>query len=179
MMRLKKFVLVALAAAGLGLASPVMAQPAPGAPPAPAVTPEFAAALKQAHAMAEMLNVPQQVKALLNVMRNQLVQSTIQASGKSVEDAVKIVDELLMPDFNAAVPDLTEAMLQPWANNFTAGELKTLQDFYSTPVGAKLLKTIPAVSQQVAQATQLWGQTTFRKAVQKHGQELHDRGLKF
>ncbi len=158
---------------------PAAAQPAPGAPPAPSMSPEVTAALKQAHAMADMLSINAQVKALLNAMRNQMVQATIQASGKSVEDAAKIVDELLMPDFNASIPDLTEAMLQPWANNFTASDLKTLQEFYSTPVGAKLLKTAPLVGQQVQQATQAWSQNTFRQAVQKHGQQLRDRGLKF
>ena len=176
---MKRFAKLALVAIILGCTGAASAQPAPGAAPAPSVSPEMAAALKQAHAMSEMLNIQQQVKALLNNMRNQMVQSTIQASGKSVEDAAKIVDDVLMPDFNASVPDLTEAMLQPWATNFTAGDLKALQEFYSTPVGAKLLKTAPLVAQQVQRATQAWAQNTFRAAVQKHGQELRDRGLKF
>jgi hypothetical protein len=178
-MRIAKFALIAVAAVGLAFAAPVMAQPAPGAAPAPSVSPEMAAALKQAHAMADMLNVNQQVKGLLTAMRNQMVQATIQASGKSVEEAAKIVDDILMPDFNAAVPDLTEAMLQPWGTNFTAADLKTLQEFYSTPTGSKLLKNAPLVAREVQQATQAWGQNTFRAAVQKHGQELRDRGLKF
>jgi hypothetical protein len=178
-MRLTRFVLIAFAASGMAFAAPAFAQPAPGAAAAPSVSPEVAASLKQAHAMAEMLNVPQQIKGLMQAMRNQMVQATIQASGKSVEEAAKIVDEVLMPDFNASVPDLTEAMLQPWANNFTAADLKGLQEFYSTPLGQKLLKTVPLVGQQVAQATQIWGQRTFHEAVQKHTQELHDRGLKF
>ena len=164
---------------GLVSAAPSFAQPAPGAAPAPAVTPEVQAAMVQARAMAEMLNVPQQVKTLLNAMRSQMVQATIQASGKSVEDAAKIVDEIMMPDFNAATPELTEAMLQPWANNFTAADLKGLQEFYATPLGTKLLKTVPLVSQQVGQVVQAWSQRVFRADVQKHQQELRDRGLKF
>ena len=169
----------ALMIGGLLAAAPVMAQPAPGAVPAPAVSPEVKAALVQARAMAEMLNIPQQVKTLIQGMRSQLVQATIQASGKSVEDAAKIVDDVLMPDFNAAAPELTEAMRQPWANTFSAAELKGLQDFYSTPLGSKLLKTVPVVSQQVTQVVQGWSQRVFRAAVQKHQTELHERGLKF
>jgi len=179
MMRLTRIAAIAFAATGLALSTPAFAQPSPGAASAPAVTPDMAAALKQAHAMADVLNIPAQVKNLMTAMRNQMVQATIQASGKSVEDAAKIVDDVLMPDFNATVPDLTEAMLAPWANNFSAADLKGLADFYATPLGAKLLKNVPIVSQQVAQASQVWGQGTFQAAVKKHAQELRDRGLKF
>ena len=70
-------------------------------------------------------------------------------------------------------------MLQPWANNFSAADLKGLQEFYSTPLGQKLLKTVPLVSQQVGQVVQGWSQRVFRTAVQKHQQELRERGLKF
>jgi hypothetical protein len=178
-MRFMKFASIAALGLSVIASGPVAAQPAPGAKPAASVSPEVAAGLKQARAMSEMLKVNEQVKSILNAMRNQMVQATIQASGKSVEDAAKIVDELLMPDFNAAIPDLTESMLQPWANNFTAADMKTLQEFYSTPVGAKLLKNAPIVGQEVQQATQAWTQNTFRQAVQKHAQELRDRGLKF
>jgi len=178
-MKPMRFFASVLMVGGLMAATPVFAQPAPGAAPAPAVSPEVQAALVQARAMADMLNIPQQVKTLIQGMRSQLVQATIQASGKSVEDAAKIVDDVLMPDFNAAAPELTEAMLQPWANNFSVTELKGLQEFYSTPLGQKLLKTVPVVSQQVTQVVQGWSQRVFRAAVQKHQSELRDRGLKF
>ena len=178
-MKTTKILAGLLIAGSLSAAIPAFAQPAPGTAPAPAVTPEVQAALTQARAMAEMLNVPQQVKTLIQGMRSQLVQATIQASGKSVEDAAKVVDEIMMPDFTAATPELTEAMLQPWANNFSAADLKGLQEFYSTPLGQKLLKTVPLVSQQVGQVVQGWSQRVFRTAVQKHQQELRERGLKF
>jgi hypothetical protein len=137
------------------------------------------ASLKEARSMAEMLNIPVQTRGLLQAMRNQLIQATIQASGESVDAAAKVVDEVLMPDFNAALPDLTASLILPWAANFSAADLKGLHDFYSTPLGQRLLKTIPAVNQQSLQAGQLWGQKTFQEAVKKHAEELHTRGLKF
>jgi hypothetical protein len=165
--------------AGLTLATPGHAQPAPGAPAAPAVSPEIAAAMKQARAMTDTLNVPLQTRNLLTSMRNQLVQATVQASGKSIDDAIKIVDEVLMPDFNTALPELSDIMLQPWANNFSAAELKQLQDFYNTPLGQHVLKVVPTVGQQVAQGSQAWGQRIFQQAIKTHADELHARGLKF
>ena len=53
------------------------------------MTPELQASLAQARSMADMLNIPQQVKQLVQGMRSQLVQATIQASGKSVETLVR------------------------------------------------------------------------------------------
>jgi hypothetical protein len=129
--------------------------------------------------MADMLNIPVQTRGLVQAMRNQLIQATIQASGKSVDDAAKIVDEVLMPDFNAALPDLTASLILPWAANFSAADLKGLREFYATPLGQRLLKTIPAVNQQSLQAGQTWGQKTFQEAVKKHADELRSRGLKF
>jgi hypothetical protein len=175
-------------------AGPAMAQapaaPAPAAPaagasaagtPAPAapLPQPTEASLKEARAMAEMLSIPAQTRGLLQAMRNQLIQATIQASGKSVDEAAKIVDEVLMPDFNAALPELSANLIQPWAANFSAADLKGLHDFYSTPLGQRLLKTIPAVNQQSLQAGQLWGQKVFQETVKKHADELRTRGLKF
>jgi hypothetical protein len=188
-----KSLLAAVSLLAASAFSPAMAQ-APAAPPpapslptsslpaAPAAAPlpqPSEASLKEARAMAEMLNIPTQTRGLLQAMRNQLIQATIQASAKSVDDAAKVVDEVLMPDFNAALPDLTAALLFPWAANFSAADLKGLHDFYSTPLGQRLLKTIPVVNQQSLQAGQLWGQKTFQEAVKKHAEELHTRGLKF
>lgn len=182
-MRLSKYL---YAAAVVFAVSPAMAQPVAPAPvPAPAAsaTPPLPqpteASLKEARSMAEMLNIPVQTRGLLQAMRNQLIQATIQASGKSVDEAAKIVDDVLMPDFNAALPDLTASLIQPWAANFSAADLKGLHDFYSTPLGQRLLKTIPAVNQQSLQAGQIWGQKIFQDAVKKHAEELHTRGLKF
>ncbi len=129
--------------------------------------------------MADMLNVTQQTRGLVQAMRTQLIQATIQASGKPVEEASKIVDDVLMPDFNAGVPELAAALLQPWAANFSAADLKGLREFYGTPLGQRLLKTVPVVNQQSLLAGQAWGQKIFQDSVKKHADELHARGLKF
>ena len=171
--------LLAAAAFVPAQAQPAAAPSAQAAAPAAPLPQPTEASLKEARSMAEMLNIPVQTRGLLQAMRNQLIQATIQASGKSVDEAAKIVDDVLMPDFNAALPDLSASLIQPWAANFSAADLKGLHDFYSTPLGQRLLKTIPAVNQQSLQAGQSWGQKIFQDAVKKHADELHTRGLKF
>ena len=178
--------LAVLLLSGAAVLSPSLgsAQPAPpsaiGAVPTPPVGPQATdASRREAQSMADLLSIPLQTRNIVQAMRNQLIQATIQASGKPVDEAAKIVDEVLMPDFNAAVPQLSEALLEPWAVNFTAADLKTLHDFFNTPVGQKWLRSVPTVNQQAAQASQAWFQRNFQEAVRKHSDDLHARGLKF
>lgn len=173
--------------AAMSFAAPSVALAAAEAPTVPAPGGVVAdnsphatdASLKEAHAMSDMLNITAQTHNILQAMRNQMIQATMQASGKPVDEAAKIVDEVLLPDFNAALPELSDALLLPWAVNFSAADLKTLHDFYATPTGERLLKTMPVINQQTVRASQAWGQRTFQAATKAHADELHARGLKF
>ncbi len=156
-----------------------VAPAAPAAPPAAAPALPSEEAMKEARALAELLGVPNQVRNTITQVRNQVVQATIQASGKPVEDAIKIVDELLMPEFNARAGELQTALTIPWAQQFSIAELKDLRAFYTTPLGKKALTVLPGINQAAVQAGQQWSQRTFRESVQKHADELRGRGLKF
>lgn len=184
---MKRILLSTCLLAGLAVAAPVMAQTPPAAPAAPApaapaaqagpqATPESRA---EAKAMAELLGIPTAARNLLGSWRAQMIASTQQSSGKSAADSAVIVDEVLMPDFNAAQPELINILVEIWAANFTADELKTLHRFYETPVGTKLLKTQPIISQQSITQSQLWGRREFQSAVKAHAEELRARGLQF
>ena len=95
------------------------------------------------------------------------------------EDAAKIVDELLMPDFVAQQNDLTNQIIDVWANNFSMDDIKGLRAFYSTPLGQKLIATLPAVTQQGMSAGQAWGQRVYQATIQKNKDALIARGLRF
>lgn len=158
--------------------APVAPGAAPAAPPAAPALPSDEA-MKEARALAETLGVPAQVRNTITQVRNQVVQATMQSSGKPVEEAVKIVDEVLMPEFNARSTELQTALVLPWAQNFSIAELKELRAFYNTPIGKKALTVLPGINQVAIQAGQQWSQRTFRESVQKHADELRSRGLKF
>jgi hypothetical protein len=152
------------------------AAPAPSAPAAPTPSPD---ALKEAEAMADLLNIPLETRNIVQATRNQLIQSTMAASGKPVDESAKIVDEVMMPDFNAAVPSLSKTLLLPWAINFSAEDLKALHAFYLTPAGQNFLKKAPLINQETIRVSQAWSQQTFNAAKTKHADELRARGLKF
>ncbi|MCW3474853.1 DUF2059 domain-containing protein [Limobrevibacterium gyesilva] len=151
--------------------------PAP-APVAPAV-PVTEEGRKEAAALTEMIGVNKQSQQLIAIMRGQMIQLVMRAGNKPQDEATKIVDEVLMPDFMAQQNDLTNQIIDVWATNFTVDDLKGLRAFYNTPLGQKLIATLPAVTQQGMNAGQTWGQRIYQASIQKHKSELEARGLKF
>jgi uncharacterized protein len=164
------------------------ATPAPGAASnaaagslsnAPALPPVSEEAHKQAAALTEMIGVNRQSTQLIGIMRGQMIQLVVRAGNKTPDDATKIVDEVLMPDFVAQQTELTNEIVDVWARDFTIDDLKGLQAFYQTPLGQKLIQTLPEVTQQGMQTGQAWGQRVYQAAITKHKDELILRGLKF
>ena len=146
----------------------------PSLPPLTA-TPESRALAAQLPAMIGVGQTPQQ---LVDVLRAQIVQMVIRNSGKTPEESAKIVDEVIMPDFKSQEKELTDGIVEVWASNFTVEDLKGLIDFYSKPLGKRLIATLPTITQQSIQAAQAWGRQIYQASIQKHKKELIARGLK-
>jgi hypothetical protein len=157
------------------------AAPAPGAPspsPLPA-TPATPESRQEAAQLTEMIGVNRQSQQLVAVMRAQMVQMVVRTSGKTPEESAKIVDEVLMPDFTAQENELTNAIIEVWATNFSVEDLKALRAFYATPLGQRLIATLPTITREGMAAGQAWGRRIYQTAIQKHKDELIARGLKF
>jgi uncharacterized protein len=194
-MTFTRFALPVLAA-GLFIASGALAQTPPAGPGAPAAAPPVPAASPEAHKEAEtltgMIGVNHQADQLIGIMRRQMVGLVMRAGAKppaddptkppvmmAEQDATKIVDSLLMPDFIAQKGDLTNEIIDVWANNFTMDDMKGLIAFYSTPLGKKLIATLPAVTQQGMAAGQAWGQRVYKTTIEKNKDKLISAGLRF
>jgi hypothetical protein len=161
---------------------PAAPPPAAGAPGAPAALPTMAAtpeSRQQAAQLTEMIGVTHQSQQLIAVMRAQMVQMAVRSSGKTPEESAKIVDEVLMPDFAAQENDLTNAIIEVWATNFSVDDLKALRAFYATPLGQRLIAQLPTITREGMAAGQAWGRRIYQAAIQKHKDELVARGLKF
>jgi hypothetical protein len=155
-------------------AKPAAAQPA-AAQPAPAKPSE--AARKAALELNEKLQFTNQVNGILGNVRNQIILGLARSSSKPPEQVQPIVDELLMPDFVSHAKELGDDIVDHWASSFTVEELHGLRNFYGTPLGEKLLKTAPAIGQQVAKDGGAWVQGIFQQTIQTHADALRERGL--
>jgi len=72
-----------------------------------------------------------------------------------VEEEVKnIIDEVFLSD-----KVLSEMMYPIYGSRFTETELTELIEFYRTPLGKKLIRVLPEITQEGIQAGQMLGQT--------------------
>lgn len=167
-------------------------KPAPAATPAaPAAPPPAAAPVptlpvgatdetrKLVVALIDKIGIKNQVSALMANVRGQFAIGLARANGKKPEDMLPVVDEILMPDFLARANELVSGYIEVWAANFTADDLKALAEFYATPAGEKLIKTVPTIQRQSLGYAQAWMNYVNQGVLKAHEDELKKRGLKY
>jgi hypothetical protein len=167
-----------------GQAAP--AQPAPAQAPAgqaqqgqvnwPQAT---EASRREARALGEKLGWEMQVRSIINTLRTAIIVNLAQVNGKQPPEMQAVVDDLLMPDLIADAAGLQNMIVEAWARAFSAEELRSLRSFYNTPLGDKLLRTIPQLNQVINQSGQAWAQRVYTATQQKHAEEFAKRGLVF
>lgn len=136
------------------------------------------AALAEARVLADLTASEATMAQVMAMMRERLITILIAAGAPSADEAGKIVDTLLMPEFHAALPGLKQQVAEIWASALSASDLATVVAFYQTPTGQRLLAALPAITGKSVQAGMIWGQKTAREAVEKHADELRKRGIR-
>ena len=162
-----------------GQAAPAPAQnatPAAPAGPAPVVT---EASRREARALGDKLGWEAQVRGIINTLRTAIIVNLAQGNGKQPQEMIGVVDDLLMPEFVGDAASLHGMIVEAWAGAFTADELRNLRTFYNTPLGDKLLRSIPQLNTVINQVGQTWAQKVYQGSQQKHADEFTKRGLKF
>jgi len=134
---------------------------------------------KEVRQMADALGIPQQIEAIWRQVRAEMVRATMEASGHPEDEAGRIVDDVMVPNFRARLPELENELVEIYAQGFNFTDLRALRTFYSTPLGQKLLRVVPQAQAQGAQLGLAWGQRVFQDSVDRHADELRARGLKF
>lgn len=135
-------------------------------------------ARQEALQLADLTGSDEVTNRVMTAMRGQMIQIITAAGAKSQDQATSIVDDLLMPEFRADLPQLRQQMALIWANTLSADDLHAIIQFYTTPAGKHLLAAMPDISTKSIQTGIAWGQNVARQAVQKHADELRKRGIK-
>jgi hypothetical protein len=118
-----------------------------------------------------------QTQTILVNVRNQIAVAFARGNQKPLEDMVKVVDEVIMPDLNGQSLEISNAIVDAWANTFSLEELKQLRAFYASPVGDKLIRSQAVLNQEVTGFAQPWAQRMFQQAMEAHAEELKARGV--
>ncbi len=134
---------------------------------------------REVRQMAEMFDIQRHAEGLMGRMRTEMIRATVRASAMSEEAATAVVDDILMPNFNARSAELVALMMEPYAVNLTISDLKALRTFFSTQLGQKWLRIQKVSRTQGEEAGLAWGQRVFQDSVDRHVDELRARGLKF
>ena len=116
------------------------------------------------------------VQSTLDSVRERLV-AVVQRGGKGADDAVAIVDDVLLPEFKSHIAELLEAMAGLYAAHFTASEMRELEDWQKTPLGRKMLGLAPRLATESLTVSRAWGQRVVREALVRHAAELRRRGV--
>jgi len=163
----------------LAIALAATAAAAPALAPAFAQMPAIEENRREARLLADVLEIPREAEAMVARARLEMIDATMKSSDLAEEAAARIVDDIMMPNFRARLPELIAQLVEPIAVNFTYTDLRELRAFYASPLGRKLLRTLPVAQAQGAEAGLAWSRQVFQDSVDRHADELRARGLKF
>ncbi len=157
-----------LAPAGVAVAQQA---PAPGA----ADPAEIRAAARE---LAIAQDTEGQIRATLRAIQGNLVETVARGAPQlPPARAAEIVDELLMPEFEARVGALSASLEGINARHYSVAEMRELAEFYRTPLGRRLLEVTPGLAAEAMRAGQAWGEAVARAALARHRDELRRRGI--
>lgn len=146
----------------------------PPAPPSPSLAERRAAARELASAQ----DAEGQIRATLRAIRGNLVETLMRGAPQlSPARTAAIVDELLMPEFEARVGALAASIEDVIARHYSIEDMRELAAFYRTPLGRRLLETSPALIAETMRVGQAWGEEVGRAAVARNREELRRRGI--
>lgn len=137
---------VIVLAAGLALA----AEPGPG------VSPEKRAEIEKILRTTHALDIGRQFStAFSQQMADMLRASRPDAPRRAFELLPEVVDTVIAENLGP----MQELLVEVYDRHFTLAELRGLNEFYATELGAKLVATMPALVQESMAAGQKWGET--------------------
>lgn len=114
---------------------------------------------------------------ILEQLRDRLIAGVIRNTRKPVEEAGALVDGMLMPEFTAHAGELDDTIIDIYASNYSADDMRALRQFYLTLLGRRILKAAPAIGEQSFAAGQSWGAKAAREAIGNHSDALQERGV--
>ena len=117
----------------------------------------------------------------------ELLKSVLPTFMQSMKPAIVQDRPAVEKDYDALVPvmieiatsrlsEYAELVARLYAVNFTTSELRDLRAFYSSPIGQKLVATLPTITQQSLLVGQEWGKTLAADLRARITDELRKRG---
>ena len=132
--------------------------------------------LAAARAAVDAAKVTEGFDEILIAVTSQTKQTLVRrapSSSAQIEEVTNAVALELAPKR----AELGQQIQEIWAGRFTKAELDEITKFYSSPVGQKFTKEIPAISQLITMAAQVWQKKISDEMVSKIRAEMKKRGV--
>jgi hypothetical protein len=144
-------------------------------PPAEIQSPAVAGATDESRAEARhyiaMRHVDQSAMAALLSQRPAFVDGLVKGYKFSSEAAESYVDHYVMPEYRLDIDDYVNLYVEAIASRFTAEEIRQLEAFLSTPVGAKFLSVQDRVTIDLTAGRLAWEKRVWAGAHDKFEQD--------
>ncbi len=138
------------------------------------LTPEKKADIERLLDMTGALAVGKQMATALSVNMSQTLKSVRPDIPQNVIDTIPVEVARVM---EANIGALKEAIIPIYHKHFTADEIKEMIRFYSSDLGRKTIKVMPALMQEGMLAGQRWGQSLGPKVEQGVRAKLRREGV--
>ena len=128
----------------------------------------------------ELTGSSKTAQLMASIVSTQILQQLQQQHPEIPARAVEIARATLDEEFKTAfAPDgtLMRDLGGIWSKHFTHDEILGLITFYETPLGRKVIDTLPAIAQEGAQAGMEWGQQHIPEISKKVQDRLRAEGL--
>jgi|EndMetStandDraft_7_1072992.scaffolds.fasta_scaffold120028_2 uncharacterized protein len=174
MLQLRTTAHALLVACGLAfaLAAPASAQDTP-ALSAAQVAPDRLAAARD---LLQATNTDSQFATVIPMMFGQLKQSMPSASPKMQQELDQVFEEV-QKQFIERRNEVLDQIAILYAQKFTAEEMKSLADFYRSPIGQKFIVAVPELTAEAMKMGNAWGRRIAMDAERKVREEMKKRGF--
>jgi len=134
-------------------------------------------AVEDARAIISMTKTVDLIEQTVSQMLNGIHGQFLQVNPGREKDIKDLMDGYLMPAVRQSLPALSEDIAKLYAMHFTAKELAEMKAFYASPLGVRMIETMPAITQQSMVMGQAWGQRVLGGAYQEFARKAQERGL--
>jgi hypothetical protein len=134
-------------------------------------------ALQFAHQILEATHASAMADQMLSQMMDGMAGSLNQANPGRQAEVQAVLNDIVVPEFRRAIPDLIEQNAQAYADTFSLEELKQIVAFYQTPLGHTMADKQPALTRAQADVDNGFGRTFFERVGPRLDQALAARRL--
>ncbi len=161
-------------------AAPVSPQAVPQAAP-PAADPQFTANAQTFAAAKElvgMLDMGKQFKAVFDIIGKNMQSIIMRDNPNRNAQVNQLIHDTISKVFMSHMDEFTSNAALVYANTYTYDELEQIIAFYKTPVGQKMLQSLPQTMEKSMALNRSIITMAVKESMQQLGQQLRQNGMK-